>query len=104
MLRLAMREPALGGATADAARHLARPSLQDREGPLRDPLLGLLVALGEEAPGRVPQVLEHVDEVDDERDVLGHPAALGLGANAGDLVTVAVHEHHHPAAPALRVA
>src|ERR1700674_3685662 len=96
-------KPALGGATADAARHLARPSLQDREGPLRDPLLGLLVALGEEAPGRVPYVLEHVEEIDDERADLRLPATLHLGANAGDLLWVAVHEHH-PAAPALRVA
>jgi len=61
----------------------------DRPRPVTDPAFGVGVALVVEAPGRLPQVLQHMDEVDHDRHVL---AGAGLALGALDLVVVAVDE------------
>lgn len=53
-----------------------------------DPLLGGGVALVVKAPGGLPQVLEHVHEVDDDRDRC--VATLRFGLDPVDLVVVAI--------------
>jgi len=78
-------------------------SLQDGEGSFCDPFLGVAVTLVKEAPGCVPEVLQDVYEIDDQRNILPKTAALGLRAHAGDLVTIPVHQDH-PAPSMLRVA
>ena len=64
--------------------------MQDLAGLVSDPFLGGGLALVEEGPGGLPQVLQHVDEVDDDRD--GDAAAGGLGGDGLDLGVVAVDE------------
>ena len=61
-----------------------------------DPPLGGRMAFVEEAPGGLPQVLEHVDDVDHDGHV--HAAGAGFGVDAVDLVGVAV-DQGDPAAP-----
>ena len=53
------------------------------------PMFGCGVALGEEAPGGLPDVLDDVDEVE-RRPMTGAPALAGL--DAADLMVVAVDE------------
>ena len=60
------------------------------------PLLGLLVCFVEEAPGGLPQVPQHVEEVD--HDVHAHVAVVPLGVELLDLVVVAV-DQDDPASP-----
>ena len=79
-----------GGAAADPGRDLAGLAVQDLAGLVSDPFLGGGLALVEEGPGGLPQVFEHVDEVDDDRD--GDAAAGGLGGDGLDLGVVAVDQ------------
>ena len=95
------RVPVGGGAAADPGRDLGCFPAQDRAGLGGDPFFGGGLALVEEGPGGLPQVFEHVDEVDDDRD--GDAAAAGLGGHGLDLGVVAVDEDG-PFALVLRVA
>ena len=79
-----------GGAAADPGRDLAGLAVQDLAGLVSDPFLGGGLALVEEGPGGLPQVFEHVDEVDDDRD--GDAAGRGLGGDGLDLGVVAVDQ------------
>src|SRR5262249_5579340 len=63
-------------------------ALQDCSGS--DPAFGVGVALVVEAPGRLPQVLQHVDVVDHDRHV--DLAGASFSLDAVDLVVVAVDE------------
>ena len=58
------RVPVGGGAAADPGRDLGCFPAQDRAGLGGDPFFGGGLALVEEGPGGLPQVFEHVDEVD----------------------------------------
>ena len=79
-----------GGAAADPGRDLGGPAVQDLAGLGGDPFLGGGLALVEEGPGGLPQVFQHVDEVDDDRD--GDAAAGRLGGDGLDLGVVAVDQ------------
>src|SRR5882724_7769424 len=57
-----------GGAAPDPGRDLAGVAVQDLAGLVSDPFLGGRLALVVEGPGGLPQVLEHVYEVRDDRD------------------------------------
>ena len=74
---------------------------QHRERLDRYPVLGCGIAGGMQAPRRLPDVFQHVDEVD--HDVDGDAAAGGLGADQVELVLGAV-DQDHPGPPAGRVA
>src|SRR5271166_7138456 len=90
-----------GGAAADPGRDLGRVPVQDLACLGGDPFLGGGFSLVKEGPGGLPQVFQHVDEVDDDRD---RDAALGcLGGDGLDLGVVAV-DQDGPFALVLRVA
>src|SRR6266851_9013341 len=90
-----------GGAAPDPGGGLAGLAVQDLAGLACNPFLSGGLAFVEEGPGRLPEVLKYVDEVDDDRD--GDAAARGLGGHGLDLGVVAVHEDG-PFPPAARVA
>ena len=79
-----------GGAAADPGRDLGRVPVQDLACLGGDPFLGGGLSLVEEGPGGLPQVFQHVDEVDDDRDRDAAPGCLG--GDGLDLGAVAVHE------------
>src|SRR5512142_35807 len=81
-----------GGAAADPGRDPAGLAVQDFAGLVSDPFLGCRLALVEEGPGGLPQVFQHVDEVDNDRDP--DPAGRGLRDDGLDLRAVAVHQDH----------
>src|SRR5215471_6666140 len=65
-------------------------ALQDSPRPVSNPAFGVGVALVVEAPGRLPQVLQHMDEVDHDRHV--DLAGVGFGLDAVELMVVAIDE------------
>ena len=79
-----------GGAAADSCRDLAGFPVQDLAGLPGDPFLGGGLALVEEGPGGLPEVFEHVDEVDVDRD--GDAAGRGLRGGGLDLGAVPVYQ------------
>src|ERR1035441_8606554 len=79
-----------GGAGTGPGRDLAGLAVQDLAGLVSDPFLGCRLSLVVEGPGGLPQVFEHVDEVDDDRD--GDAAAGGPGGDGLDLRVVAVDQ------------
>ena len=79
-----------GGAAADSRRDLAGFPVEDLAGLPGDPFLGGGLALAEEGPGGLPEVFEHVDEVDVDRD--GDAAGRGLRGDGLDLGAVAVYQ------------
>ena len=91
---LACSPPGLGGCVcgepADPGDDLAGAAVQDVQ-PLRDhPVFHGRVAGGVEAPGGLPQVFQHVDEVD--HDGQGDAAGGGGGLDQAELVVVPVHQ------------
>ena len=89
---LACSLPGRGGSAAAAGSgdHLRCPAVQDVQALGGDPVFGGGVAGGVEAPGGLPQVLDDVDEVDQDRDLTSRRG--GLGGDHVDLVVVAVHQ------------
>ena len=79
-----------GGAAADPGRDLGCFPVQDLAGLVSDPFLGGGLAFVEERPGGLPQVFQHVNEVDDDGD--RDAAASGLGGDGFDLGVVAVDQ------------
>src|SRR4029077_11095320 len=77
-----------GGQGPDPGDHLCDPAVQDVRLAGGDPGLDRRVAGPVEAPGGLPQVFLHVDEVDHDRD--GRAAGRGLVADLADLVVVPV--------------
>jgi hypothetical protein len=71
-------EAGAGGLAADGGGHAAGAAVQHHAGLLADPSLGGWVAFGEEAPGRTPQTLEDMNEVDHHGE--GDAAVGGFGA------------------------
>jgi len=103
MTPVAMGSPAARyrGAAGHAGRHVAGLPFQDPEQPLLDPDLTGWIVLGMRAERRLPQVLAHVDEVEDDREVQapsGREQVQGLR-----LFCVAVDEGH-PLLPVIEVA
>src|SRR5271165_868761 len=90
-----------GGAAADPGRDLGRVPVQDLACLGGDPFLGGGFSLVKEGPGGLPQVFQHVDEVDDDRDRDAAPGCLG--GDGLDLGVVAV-DQDGPFALVLRVA
>lgn len=78
------------GAAADSGRDLARLPLEDLGELAGDPGFGIAVALVEERPGGISDVLGDVDEVDHDGD--GDAPAGGFGLDRLDLGPVAVHQ------------
>ena len=64
--------------------------MEDLAGLAGDPFLGGGLALVEEGPGSLPAILNHVDEVDDDRG--GDVAGGGLRCDGLDLRVVAIDE------------
>jgi hypothetical protein len=58
----------------------------------RYPVLGCRIGGRMQAPGRFPDVLEHMDQVND--DVDGDAASGGFGADQAELVLGAVDQDH----------
>src|ERR1700686_3996612 len=87
-LVLGWAEVAGGGIGAQGGGDLSRAAVQDFGGAGADPWACPGAGLGEEAPGGVPYVFKHVDEIHQD----GHVDAPrgGLGAEPPDLVFVAV--------------
>src|SRR5580658_7967544 len=79
-----------GGEVLDPGDDLGGPAVQDVQALGGDPVLGGRVARRAEAPGCFPQVFQHVDEIDQDRD--GDAAGGGLAADHVDLVPVSVHQ------------
>jgi hypothetical protein len=80
----------VGGLAADRGGHDPGPAGEDLAGLDPDPLFGVRVAFGVEAPGGLPEVFQDVDEVD--HDGHGALAGSGLGPDAVDLVLVSVDQ------------
>jgi hypothetical protein len=80
----------VGGFASDRGCDDACPALQNVADLGADPGLSAGIAGGMEAPGRLPHILDDVDQVDDDGDVDLVPA--GFGADTVDLVGVAVDE------------
>ena len=78
-----------GAVAAVQAGDLGRFAGEDGAGLVLDPGLGDEVALAVEAPGRFPEVFQHVDEVDQDGD--SDVVLVCFGPDAVDLV-VAVDE------------
>src|SRR5664280_1259186 len=83
-------QAAVGGGAPDGAGGAGSPSGQHRPCFVVYPGLGVRVALGIEAPDGLPQVLEHVDHVDEDEYV--DLAGLGLGLDPVELVVRPGHE------------
>ena len=79
---------AVRGELADPGDHAGDAAVQDVQALGDHPVLGGRVAGSMEAPGRLPQVSEHVDEVDDDGD--GDAPLRGLVPDPGELAGVAV--------------
>src|SRR6185437_16077551 len=89
------------GELPDPAGHLRGPAAQDVQALDDHPVLHHRVAGRVEAPGRLPQVLDDVDEVDHDRD--GDAAGGGLGPDPVQLAGVAVGQRD-PGPAVIRVA
>src|ERR1700676_1955526 len=76
------------GELADPGDDIGGAAVQDVQGLCDHPVFHRGVAGGVEAPGGLPQVFQHVDEVD--QDDQGDAARGGLGLDQADLVDVAV--------------
>ena len=94
-------QPGTDGLLVDRSDGLGGTPRQDADRVGGDPRLGGRVAVGVQAPGGPPQVLQDVDEV--HQDVDAHAAAGRFGADLLELVAGAV-DQHHPGAPVGRVA
>jgi len=79
-----------GGLAAYRAGDLGRFAGEDGAGLVLDPGLGGGVTFVVEAPGCLPEVFQHVDEVDQDGDLDATLACFG--GDAVDLVVVAVDE------------
>jgi site-specific recombinase XerD len=90
-----------GGAAADPGADVAVLAGQDLGGLIPDPGAGGGLAGVEEAGRRLPQVGDHVDQVDQDLDL--DLAFGGEGVDGGDLAVVAVHDGE-PGPGVLRVA
>jgi hypothetical protein len=90
------RQPGVGGLLVERGDDGVDLAGQDAHGVGGDPWLGGRVSVLVEAPGRLPQILKDVDEVD--QDVDRHAAAPGFGADLIELVAGAVNQHDPGAA------
>jgi hypothetical protein len=80
----------VGGLAANRGGHDAGPPGQDLPGLSTHPPFGVRVAFGVETPGSLPDVLDDVDEVHDDR--YGDLPGVGFGVDPVDLVEVAVDQ------------
>src|SRR6185369_641489 len=80
----------LPGQVPDLADDAGDPAVQDVQPPGRDPGPDRGVPRGVKAPGGLPQVPDHVDEIDQDDD--GDAAGGGLAADHLDLVIVPVRQ------------
>src|SRR5512132_2107588 len=74
---------------------------QQGEEPVAHPRFGFGVALAEESASRLPDVLNHMHHLEEDRPLHADPTGLGLDGRA--LLGLPVDEHD-PAAAALRIA
>src|SRR4029450_383602 len=88
--RVGRVHPSTGGSAAEAGGDSGGLALQDGDRFVLHPLLGGGVALLVEGPGRLPQVLQDVSEVAQDRHI--DPALGGFGLDPVDLVVVAVDQ------------
>src|SRR6185437_5357678 len=89
---------ALAGELADPGSDLSGAAVQDVQALGGHPVLRRRVAARAEAPGGLPQVFQHVDEVDDDHD--GDAPGDGLVPDPVQLADVAVGQRDPPAAVA----
>ena len=89
-----------GATAAHAGGNPRGATAEDLEEPFVDPAFGLGGALGVKRPCRLPHVVEHVDDVDDHREL--DALALGVREQAVELAEVAVDDRG-PAFLVLRV-
>ena len=100
-LALPGRQVTLGGTAADAGSHPARATLQHAPEALQHPLFQFFAALDRHRVARLPQVSEHMKEV--EHDGQLHPVVRGQFCEEVQLRLVAV-DHGNPGPGTLPVA